>query len=101
MCLVFSFFLSFLASFFAVTEACTGDTASRYFEVKNYVRETEIKKFILKIYHNFTETTLKKKKGNTTEVDELSVKIMPCGHYVPLAQTNPDTVFPNNCNGYL
>ena len=56
----------------------------------------------MKIYHNFTETTLKKKKGNTTEVDKLSVKIMPCGHYyVPLAQTNPDTVFPNNCNGYL
>ena len=64
------------------------------------------------MYHNdFTEPTLLA-RGKTTEVERLSVKdkrlflfkegiVMAGGHYhVPLAQRNPDTIFPNDCNGY-
>ena len=92
----------------AIIEAGTRTTASHHFGVKNDFKETDIKKILLDAYHNdFTESTLK--KGNTTEMDGLSVEgkrflslveegtELVDGHYhEPLPLRNPYPQFPNN-----
>ena len=57
----------------AVIEAGTRTTASHHCEVKYCVKETDIKKMLLDMYHNdFTEPTLEKE--NTKEMDGLLVE---------------------------
>ena len=89
----------------AVMEAGTRTTASDRFEVKNDVKEIDIKKMLLTMYqNNFTEPTLK--KGNTTEMEGLSVedksflslveegtKLVDGHYHVTLPLRNPDVDF--------
>ena len=91
-----------------VMKAGTRTTANQHFDVKNDVKETYIKKMLLNMYHNdFTEPTLE--KGNTTEIDALTVedkrflslveegKMLVDGHYhVPLPLRNPYAELLNN-----
>ena len=56
-----------------VMEARTRITAIYHSQLKNDVKETDIKKMVLKMYHNdFIEPTLEKE--NTIETDGLSVE---------------------------
>ena len=92
----------------AIREASTRTTASHHFEVKNYVKKTDIKKMLRDMYHNdFTEPTLE--KGNTTEMYRLLVedkrflslvqegtKLVDGHYHVPLPLRNPNAEFQNN-----